>query len=220
MRPRQAVGFLLLFGVSGAMLTAGPLPSPPDNSNRFAPEYTNYSTNRIEADLQLRAELRHPGEAVDAGGSPDVSVTLVNTSTNRTHRVVLPGLGSQFPTREPFVTWSATIDVGNGIRVPVTNLYQTINCVNCWASSNLRWPKDAVPLAPGERLEIEMQEKFLVQEPGRVRLRADYEYRAQRDIRPASFLDPRLMTGVPPFRLASNVVELEVVRPLDVTPSR
>ncbi len=170
----------------------------------------------IESDLQLRAELKSGG-TLTAGANHWVAVALVNTSRTVTHRVVKPGHGSEIGYREPHTTWSATVDRGDGTRVPITDERSYGYCGTCLDSS-ANWLQDVISLKPGERLELVILQKFEFQRPGRVRLRAHYEYhagdkRAENGFRPENF---PVLEGMAPFKLASNPVEFDVVRPLDV----
>jgi hypothetical protein len=174
------------------------------------------SRQSIESALQLRAELKS-GETLTAGSDPSVGVFLINTSPSVTHRVVKPGHGSEIGQREPHVTWSATVDRGDGKWVPVTDERQYGYCGTCLASS-ANWPRDVIWLAPGNRLELDIPQKYEFQQAGRVRLRAHYEYRASAKENDKRFRPEELafMASVPAFKLESNPIEFIVVRPLDV----
>lgn len=171
---------------------------------------------QIAADLQLRAEFKGGGP-VTAGAGAWVEVRLVNSSRTVTHRVVKVGHGSEIGYREPYVSWSATIDRGDGKPAPLTDELRYGYCGTCLAFAS-DWPKDAIWLKPGDHLELDIPQKFEFQQAGRVRLQAHYEYRASGKSNENRFHPDELafMDGVPPFKLVSNVVEFDVVRPLDV----
>lgn len=167
---------------------------------------------RIESDLRLQVELAGP-KILPAGTPRSVSVTtLINTSKTATHHVVKPGDGSEVGWREPYVYWTATIDRGDGKPVPVPKEKYGRCGLFAWD-----WPKDAILLKPGEKLELNSWPMLEFQQAGRVSLRAHYAYRRGKPGRSAVEKDQLgLMAGVPNFEIVSDPVVFDVVRPLDV----
>ncbi len=84
------------------------------------------------------------------------------------------------------------------------------------------WPKDVADLKPGEKLPLTTGwvggPRLSFQYPGRVRLDGHYADRATggKDGSPRPPEERGRMRGTPLFEVASEPVELEVVRPLDV----
>jgi hypothetical protein len=168
---------------------------------------------RIEADLRLWVELKG-SKTIQAGTTPWLSVALVNTSTTPAHWVVKYGDGSEVGWREPYVYWTATLDRGDGKLVPVPRAdYRRCGLFNA------AWPKDAILLRPGEKMELGFVPLLEFQQPGRVRLRAHYAYHGGSGERSRSPVAPdqrRRMTGVPAFEVISDPLEFDVIRPLDI----
>lgn len=162
-------------------------------------------------DLHLVAERQGTGPLV-AGTDPWVSVALVNRSRTATHWVVQPGHGSEIGSREPRTSWSAEIVRPDGTFGPVNDRRGYGYCGTCLAAA-ADWGRDVVALGPGDWMAFGIPQQFEFQQAGRVRLRAHYEYTG-----PGRFAPDRIgpMAAVPPFKLTSNPVEFEVVRPLDV----
>jgi hypothetical protein len=169
--------------------------------------------DRLEADLRVRVELKSP-KVIEAGTRPWVATALVNESKTAAHPVVRPGDGSEVGWREPHVYWTATLDRGDGKPVPVSA--PDYGRCGLFAAG---WPADARLLRPGDRVSLPEGPLPDFQQPRRVRLRAHYAYQAGGGQNSRSRVPPDqlgLMAGVPAFAVASDPVEFDVVRPLDV----
>jgi len=164
-------------------------------------------------DLKLVATF--DAKHVEAGATPFVSLSLINTSKTVTHRVVKPGDGSEIGAREPFVHFTAeqlTVQ-GEWKRLP------HFGGGRC-GLFDWQWQKDVIELKPGERLAVTNEwipvPDFRLQQPGRVRIHGHYEYRAGRRAGVPAEDDLGRMGETPAFALVSEPVEFDVVRPLDL----
>lgn len=205
---------LVAFGlVLGALAGCAPTATDVTPADEAAP-----SGELVQDDgPRLVAELSGP-KTITAGAQPSVAVGLVNTSRRTTFRVVKAGHGSELGYREPHTTWTGTLDRGDGVPTPLTDVVKHGYCGTCLMGSAARWPNDAVALPPGAKLWLEYPEKFEFQRPGRVRLFAHYDYKGGGpDVAkqfPPGALD--FLKDVAPFELVSNPIEFDVIRPLDV----
>jgi hypothetical protein len=197
----RAVVLVGAFGLLAALLgpQPGQLPPGPD----------------IARDLKLVA-ASESGRTIEAGTSPWVNLTLVNTSKTFTYPVVKFGDGSEEGLRDPYVYFTAEQLTVDGKWVPMEPSHPGRCGLYDWD-----WPKDVVDLKPGEQLGVGFSlfgQQYDYQYPGRVRLTGHYEYRAGAAFtgKPWPEADRGRMRGVPVFKLASGPVEFEVVRPLDV----
>lgn len=167
---------------------------------------------RIESDLRLQVELADP-EVLPAGCPRWVKVSnLINTSKTAAYRVVKPGDGSEVGWREPYVYWTATIDRTDGKPVPVPKMRYGRCGLFAWD-----WPKDAILLKPGDKLELNTWPMLEFQQAGRVSLRAHYAYRGGK-AGPSAMEKGQLglMADVPSFEIVSDPLVFDVIRPLDV----
>ncbi len=170
---------------------------------------------QIETDLKLVA-VPPKERVIEAGTQPYVELKLVNTSKTRTHKVVKPGDGSGCGWRDPWVHVTAeqrTVEGKWAAMEPLPN-------GRC-AFFDSDWPKDVIDLKPGEELALTnwyRPDSYEFQFPGKVRLIGHYEYRAAalRGLKQLPDAERGAMAGVPLFALASEPVEFEVIRPLDV----
>ncbi len=163
--------------------------------------------------LVLRVEMKSP-KILLAGQRPEFAIKLVNESRERTFRVVQPGDGSESGWREPYVHWTGTIDRGDGRPVPVPGW----DGIRCKLFAN-EWDKDFVDLGPGDELPVEFEPEMDFQWAGKVRLQAHYEYSAGRGSLSKSRLEPHQlvnMRDIEPFSIASEPVEFEITRPVDL----
>lgn len=190
---RSIFVMLILVCVSGWALAAEP----------------RFSKEQIERDLVLRMVLKSPDTFLTGGGL-DVDVVLRNQSSDTAYPIVMPG-----GCLEPCVSFTALVDAGRGF-TPASRLPAECGMYNSG------WPQNARLLQPGE--EVLFKEwvhhparRFAFREAGRGTLTAHYSYRAGE--RPGySFREPvtGLMENIPAFKLASNVVEFTVKKPLDL----
>lgn len=165
------------------------------------------------ADLRVRAELKG-AKVVQAGTTPWATAALVNTSRTTPRPVVRPGDGSESGRREPHVYWTATLDPSDGRPVAVPSELRPI----CGLFDG-DWVQNAVLLRPGDSVPLDAPVRQVFQRPGRGTLTAHYDYRAGDPTRVRAGIPPGglgLMAGVPAFTLASDPIEFEVVRPLDL----
>lgn len=170
------------------------------------------------AGLVLRAEAA--ATTVLPGAPLRVKVVLANES-KQAIQVVRPGDGSDAGWREPVVNWTAHSVAADGTETRIERT-PLLRCGNFAAE----WTRDVVSLAAGATLDITDEfgwptNRFDFQTAGRVRLRAEYEYRAGADARRADgksggTIDTGAMGATAPFRLVSNPVDIEVKRPIDV----
>jgi len=159
---------------------------------------------QVTADLlakDLRLELELP-KTTKAGERFDFAVKLVNGG-KAAHRVVRPNDGSESGWREPLVRFE--MEVG-GRWVPAGN---PPRCGN-YASN---WHRDVMVLGAGDSLKLDgylpPYFSFDLKKPGKVKLRAVYEYAGGRS-KAGKKPDPGPMGKTPPFRLVSKAVEVEL----------
>lgn len=170
------------------------------------------------AGLALRAEAA--AATVLPGAPLYVKVVLANESKQAIH-VVRPGDGSDAGWREPLVTWTAHSVGDDGTETPIEPT-PMLRCGNFAAD----WTNDVVSLAAGATLDISdafgwPTNRFDLQAAGRVRLRAEYEYRGGEwtrggKVKADGTPETGAMGSTAPFRVVSNPVDLEVKRPIDV----
>ena len=150
---------------------------------------------------ELRLELKLPKTA-KVGKSFEIEVRLVNAG-KAAHRVVLPRDGSESGWREPDARFEMEVD---GRWVTAGN---PPRCGN-YASN---WHRDVAVLEPGESLKLDgylsPRLSFDLTKPGKVRLRAVYDYSGGRS-KGGKKPDPGPMGKTPPFRLVSNAAEIEL----------
>lgn len=150
---------------------------------------------------ELRLELKLP-KTTKAGERFDFEVNLVNGG-EAAHRVVRPNDGSESGWREPLVRFE--MEVG-GRWVPAPS---PPRC-GLYAED---WHRDVLVLGAGESLKLDgylpPYFSFDLKEPGKVRLRAVYEYAGGR-AKAGKEPDPGPMGKTPPFRLVSDAVEMEL----------
>jgi hypothetical protein len=164
-------------------------------------------------DLKLVAAF--DAKQVEAGTTPYITLTLVNTSKTVTYPVVKPGDGSECGWREPFVHFTAEQLSVQGKWEPLQK-YGGGRC----GLFDWHWQKDVVELKPGEKLVVTNEwipaTNFNFQQPGKVRIRGHYDYRAGARERAEPDKDLGRMGETPAFALATEPVEFDVVRPLDL----
>jgi hypothetical protein len=154
-----------------------------------------------------------------AGAQPWISTDIVNRSKVNGHWVIRPGDGSEVGWIEPHVFYTATLDTGDGNLVPLKQ-QQYSRCGNFGGN----WTKDAFLLKPGDTFSLDSAHCIPLefQQPGRARILLHYKYDAgdgkhSRVLFPAdrrSGLD--VLADTPRFELVSNLVEIDVVRPLEI----
>jgi hypothetical protein len=169
-----------------------------------------------ELGLKLMATLKGDTN-VKSGEQPWVEVELVNSARFTTYQVVQPGHGSEIRNREPYITWTAEIDRGDGSWIPLTEQLQRGYCGTCLASSS-NWLKDVITLRPGNGIAVDIPEKFHFQQTGRVRLTAHYEFGGcvkalERGYYPSELAK---LNNIPAYKLKSKPIEFNVIRPLDL----
>jgi hypothetical protein len=174
----------------------------------------------LEADAPegLRLEAAAEATAVDAGYPIAITVRLVNRSKTLTHPVVRSNDGSEVGWREPHVFWTATWVEADDRETPI----EPRGLGRCGLYS-ADWTKDVTRLAPGESIDVEwmshVHHAFDLQKEGLVRITAHYVWRGgkAKGLPPGTkSTDFGLMTGVPPYELRSNPVDVRIVRQLDV----
>jgi hypothetical protein len=205
--PALLIGFVALVIAPAAVPDARPAAQPAKPQLEVAP--APHEKPDPARDLKLVATF--DTKQVQAGAVPYISLTLVNTSKNVTHPVVKPGDGSETGAREPYVHFTAEHLNVQGEWKPL----QQFGGGRC-GLFDWQWQKDVIDLKPGEKLAVTNNwipaADFRLQHPGKVRVRGHYEYRAGRGKEP----DLGRMARTPAFALASEPVEFEVVRPLDL----
>jgi hypothetical protein len=165
----------------------------------------------------LKLVTSFDAKRVEAGAVPYITLTLVNTSKNVTYPVVKPGDGSEAGWREPFVHFTAEQLNVQGEWTPL----QTFGRGRC-GLFDWKWQKDVIDLKPGEKLVVTNEwipaADFRLQQPGKVRVRGHYEYRAGVGkggrVQPGE--DLGRMARMPAFAIQSEPVEFDVIRPLDL----
>jgi len=174
------------------------------------------SRQQVEKDLALQLALKSP-TTIQVGEHVDVNIVLRNQSYDTAYPVVASGDGSEAGWREPYIYFTATLDIGNGVSKPVPPAFYA-RCGNF----DRNWQKDARVLEPGEELPLDIGSSrpstmLKFEEPGHVRLVAHYSYRAGIVARSANqVVVAGLMAGVPAFELVSAPVEFDVIRLLDL----
>jgi hypothetical protein len=165
-------------------------------------------------DLKLVATVG--AKQVHAGTTPEITLTLVNTSKTITYPVVKPGDGSECGWREPFVHFTAE-------QLSVQGKWEALKPVGGGRCGlyDFEWQKSVIDLKPGEKLVVSSdwipEPSFGLQQPGKVRLQGHYEYSGGRKKSgPAPAGDRGRMGGTPAFSLATEAMEFEVIRPLDL----
>ncbi|MHC5010275.1 MAG: hypothetical protein ACYTG6_04895 [Planctomycetota bacterium] len=179
---------------------------------------------QIEQDLVLRIRYRGP-PTVQPGEEIPITWSLTNRSETRTHRYVLPSDGSESAWREPYVYYT-------GERPGADGAWEAVQPPGTGGRCGLfdaNWHDEIRSIAPGETVELDTWLPLPVyaidtQRAGRVRLRANYAYRAIEPEREVleSETPPRghgEMGTIPPFHLVSNAVEFEIVRRLEIEAS-
>jgi hypothetical protein len=188
----------------------------PDTAPEPVPDPVTPTKTIIENDLQIRAVFPGPG-TITAGIKPWIVAELVNRSKVNGFWVVRPGDGSECGWREPYVYCTVRHQVGNHDPIELKP-EQYSRCGNFDGG----WVRDTVLLKPGNSLPLNLVNWFDYQQAGRYRLQVHYEYGAGdgKKSRTRFSGDPKLVLGVladiPRFEIVSNVVEFDVVRPLDV----
>jgi hypothetical protein len=156
--------------------------------------------------LELTVPVKGP---VLPGERFPFTVTLVNRSKTSTHRVIIPGDGSEAGLREPHVFWSVTFVGVDGIERPVNA--RGVGRCGIYAEE---WWKDATSLAPETSSVINgfvhPFSVYSILEDGTVRLRAHYAWKGGVGRRKTSPEDLGGMKGVEPYELVSNVVEVSL----------
>ena len=141
---------------------------------------------------------------------------MVNTSKAITYLVVKPGDGSECGWRDPYVHLTAEQLSVEGKWVPIAQ-----RGIGRCGLFDLDWPKDVIDLKPGDKLPLNSWgpvANLNLQYPGKIRVFAHYEYRATggKDGRSRSVAERGRMAESPLFAIASEPIEFNVVRPLDL----
>lgn len=164
-----------------------------------------------EAADGLVLEIRAPSAEVAEGDIFDLTVVLRNDG--RAPRwVVRPGDGSEKGWREPHVWFTADRLSPEGVWEALPR-QETGRC----GFYDPDWEKDALALAPGERLEMKdwlLDPHYVYRfAPGRYRVRAHYAYQggAVKGHLPSPPAR-RVMRDVPPFEVVSAPFEVTVTR--------
>jgi len=189
-----------------------------------SPGFSAVSEQQIQKDLILVAKLQMNANAaaktVNIGEPIKLSARIRNVSRKTVYYVIKSGDGSEVGWREPYVYYTAKIDIGESTWKDVPKP-RIMRCGNY----DFNWQKDLVALKPGEEVSIldwipSARTMLDLQEAGRVRLYLHYAYRAgQFDLhrepgKPAHI--PKQMKRIPAFELVSAPIEFEMVRALDV----
>ncbi len=171
----------------------------------------------LALDLQTTgASTLEPGQWIEVAGR------LRNRSKTASHRVVLPGDGSEVAWREPQVWYSGFVDTGDGCWKPL----ETLEVARCGLFDE-GWQDDVIELSPEQTRSIEWMGNptymLDIQRAGRVRLFMHYAYRqgqtgrAAADTNTSQPVDAGEMRDSVAFELVSNPVEFTLVRPLELT---
>lgn len=201
---------IVAFGLFGTMLacagtegvagTASPLEAPAPN----APAATG-ARAEIERDLVLTIR-RTTSEAFEIDRNPRFEIVLENTSSSKTHLVVLPSDGSESNWREPhafFTVERRDSPSSSWVTAPPQRM---LRCGNY----DQDWGKDVVALEPGKKVVLpwfEFYRQWELDGASDVRITAHYAYGDHaRDLRKV----PPALHATPAYAIASKPIELPI----------
>ena len=166
----------------------------------------------IAQKLKLEISLKHGHAVIEVGHPVEIAAKIRNISREPLH-IVLPGDGSAEAWREPHIKFTGTIDDGKG-SVPLVPVTDRGRC----GMFDTDWHDEIVEIPPGGEVSlgdwIPPASRYLaMNEPGRVTLTMHYAYTAGRDVQA---FDPDAMGTTPAFELASNALQLQRARPLEL----
>lgn len=168
----------------------------------------------IAQKLKLEISLKHGHAVIEVGHPVEITAKIRNISREPLH-IVLPGDGSADGWREPHIQFTGTIDGGKGNGpVPLEPVIDRGRC----GMFDTDWHDEIVEIPPGGEMPlgdwIPPPSLYLaMNEPGRIALTMHYAYTAGLDVQA---FDPDDMGTTPAFALASNALQFQRTRPLEL----
>lgn len=187
-------------GTEGVSGSTSPLEAP-------APAAAASTGARAEIERDLVLTIRRTtSEAFEIDRNPRFEIVLENTSTSKTHPIVLPSDGSESNWREPHAFFTVERRSSPSAAWVAAPAERMIRCGNY----DHDWEKDVVALEPGKKVVLpwfEFYRQWDLDGASDVRITAHYAYGDHaRDLRKV----PPALHATPAYAIASRPLELPI----------